>query len=172
MAQKTEFQKTLEELTTSKSTFSRSDFETVAKALINEVEYSTEVCKIKNGELIKETIMPVKDFRKGMRDILVSFGVDKQDAEKIMSADFKITKTDWFYPLISELITSYMSTGHKFTFLPKDDFMASIKLAKREATTKEFTNPKTKQKFKKTIPEHTVLVKQSSCPSWRKKKSK
>lgn len=162
------FEKTLKELTTEKSTFSKVDFNTLATSLLNEVGYEASAHKTKKGEVVTETITPVDDFRNDIKKILVEYGIDTQEAEKFVS-DYKFKKAEWMYPLMSEILYNYMETGHKFTFLAKEDFAASIMTKKVKANTATFTNPKTKEKFSKDIPAHTVLTKSSSCPSWKKK---
>lgn len=160
-----------------KKTFSRTDFDTLLKAMVNEVEYSTEYCGTKNGEMTKKTVQPVKMFRESLKRVLMNFGVDSHDAEKIVT-DYKFTNVDGWYELMSEIIYRYMEANKKFDFPTREDFKASISIKNVDKSTGTYSAIKKKgdnspaEKFKIETGSHKILEKKSKAPSWLKKKFK
>lgn len=153
-------------------TFSRSDFDKMAKAFVNDVNYTTETVSMKNGKLEKKEVKPVEKFRGMIKAVLKDFGVDAQEAEAIMSDTKEIKSVDGLYELVSELVYRYMEAGKKFDFMPKEDFVGSLSLDSKDEDEKEYRNikdpdgPGIKVKKKK----HKVLNKHSKCPKWLKER--
>lgn len=156
--------------------FSKSDFEKLVRAFVNTPDYECEVVKTKEGEMVKSTVNPVANFRSMIRTILKDFGVDKDEAEKVMT-DYEIRTCD-MYEFISELIYKYMEAGKKFDFITKEDFSGSMSLKFVEEEEKEFTEIRRKdadpnvplKKFTQRKKAHKVLEKKSKCPSWLKER--
>lgn len=154
-------------------TFSKSTFDQMALAILNEVNYEVEIAKIKNGEMVKEKIKPVEKLRKGfLKNILNSAGFDKHEIEKFLN-ELVITNADGLYETIAEIIYNYMDAGKKFPLLVKEDLKASISLKEVPETEKEHRNPKgdgstVKVKTKK----HKKVVVKAAAPQWLKTRKK
>lgn len=150
------------------STFSRRDFDQLAMITLNDPDYQTEVCSIKNGELHENTIEPVKDFRlKFLKPIFLDCKLDKEDAEA-KAKNYKFTKSqaETLYPLINDMIYNYINTGKKFNMLSRKDFIGSIGIKHNEESVVEnhIHGTKTKRGAYKS------LTKKSGTPSWLKEK--
>lgn len=161
-----------------KKTFSRSDFDKLLKAFLNESGYTTKVATTKGGELVLNEIQPVKEFRdKVITKLLVDAGHDKTEAAK-MAAEYEFTKVDGLYEIISEVIYQYMNANKKFDFLPKEDFNGSLTLKSVDAAVGEYSSIRKKgdttppKKFKVETKAHKLLEKKSKAPKWLKKKFK
>lgn len=157
-----------------KRNHSKTDFNKFTKAFVNDVDFTTH--KVKGvdeaGKVIKDEVKPVEEYRKGLKKILIDFGVDKQEAEKIMK-EYEIKSVDGLYEFISELMYEYMDTGKKFSFLPKEDFTGTMWLDDVEADTdwQEYRNPSKPGEFiYSKRDKHKVLNRKSSCPNWLKTK--
>lgn len=160
-----------------KKTFSRTDFDALLKAMLNETDYTAEYCGTKNGDLVKKEVKPVKMFRESLKRVLVNFGVDSQDAEKIVN-DYKFTNVDGWYELMSEVIYRYMDANKKFDFPTREDFKASISIKNVDKAVGTYSSIKKKgengptETFKIETKSHKVLEKKSKAPAWLKKKFK
>ena len=157
-----------------KKTHSKADFNRVILGLINEPDYTTTVISTKNGEKVETEITPVKDVRNSLKKVLTDFGVDKQEAETILT-DYKFTKMDGMYEFISEAITNYLDADKKFDFLPKEDFVGSIVMNNVPASTKEYpamAGIGNSEPVKVSVKAHRTLGKKSKAPEWAKKKLK
>lgn len=154
-------------------TFSKSAFDDISKALMNDTDYETTVYKTKAKEVVKEKVNPAAIFRNGMlKRILLDAGVDKHEAEEI-SSKMKISNVDGFYELVSESVDAYLDTGKKFTFMPKEDFTGSLVKKDVAKTTKEHRIPSsdTGETVKIQTGAHkTLRVKNAGCPAWLKKR--
>ena len=162
----------------SATTWSKSDFDKLFRAFLNDYGYKTQVASTKNGELVTSEIEPVKQFRDTViTKLLVDAGLDKSEAAKI-AAEYEFTKMDGLYEIISEIIYNYMKAGKKFNFINKEDFNASLTLKDVEETVSEYKTIKKKDSdepvktFKVETKAHTVLKAKSKAPKWLKKKFK
>ena len=72
-----------------KRSFSRELFNDLTAAYLNDIGNTTTIAKTKNGELVEEEINVPLDFRKMVMKILLDFGVDKQEAERILTNDYQ-----------------------------------------------------------------------------------
>ena len=160
-----------------KKTFSRTDFDTLLKAMVNEPEYTTEYCSTKGGEMVKKSVQPVKMFRESLKRVLVNFGVDSHDAEKIVS-EYKFTNVEGWYELMSEIIYRYMEADKKFDFPTREDFKGSVSVKNVEKSVGTYSTIKKKgddtpvETFKIETKSHKILEKKSKAPNWLKKKFK
>ena len=70
-----------------KRNHSKSDYNKFAKAFVNDIEFTSYKVKgvDEDGKPVKEEIKPVENFRKDVKKGRRDFGVDKQEAEKIMT---------------------------------------------------------------------------------------
>ncbi len=164
-------------VTTSKSgkpvkSFSRSDFDRMAKAYLNTPDYVIEAAGTKGGEMVKKNIEPVKAFRGMIQRILIEFGVDKQEAATILDGSKEIKNVDGIYELCSELVYQYMNAGKKFDFITKEDFAGSLTLKEIGEAVSEHKDIRTGEKFKVSKKAHKVLDKKSKTPKWLKARVK
>jgi len=143
--------------------FSRNDFNQLVNAYMNDTSYQMDYCVIRDGKKEVQTIPVVKEFReKVLVPLLVEFGVDKQEAVRVIdSYKFKQNQTDGFYELIMDIVYRYMETGKKLNFPSREDFNGSIRLKDIEGGVT--VNREGKKVERKN---HKSLVKKSSCPSW------
>ena len=102
--------------------------------------------------------------------ILLDFGVDKQEAERILTNDYQFKDLSALYEVSSELILNYAGTGKKFNFITKpdlqvslliDDYDEEVKLTKRPGAPDEEAREVLYKKHRKAKLE-------STCPSWLK----
>lgn len=153
-------------------TFSRSDFDTLAKAYLNAPDHTVEVVSQKAGELVKKEVAPVAQFRGMIRRILLDFGVDKQESERILSDSYEIRNVDGLYEVISDLVYQYAAAGKKFDFLTLEDFSGSLIIEEIGETISEHRAPGTDEKFKVKKKAHKQLKGKSKTPSWLKERLK
>ena len=86
-------------------TFSKEEFNDLTKAYLNDVDNKTTIVKKVGNEVTEQDIYPVLDFRKRfLFNLLTDFGVDKQEAAKVMTNDYKLKNTEALYPIASEII--------------------------------------------------------------------
>lgn len=152
--------------------FSRTDFNTLANSYLNDVNYEMETVTKDGDKIVPVKSTPVKEFReKIIMPVLIEGGVPKEDAAKLATEyQFKKSQTDVMYDVSADLVHQFLDCGKKFSFPNREDFTGSIQYNEIEAAegNKEYTNPKTKEKFtrKEKRKAHKVLAKKSSCPSW------
>lgn len=166
----TNFQEVLNEIKeaskNTKVTFSRTDFDRLAKAYVNDVDYKAEAYSAAGGKTEIET---VKLLRGMIKRVLRDFGVDAQEAEKVMSAEYQIKNIDGIYELCSELVYQYVGAGKKFSFITKEDFEGSILLESIGAseTTSKGVGENAPE-FLVNKKAHKKLKVKSGCPKWLK----
>lgn len=154
----------------SKVTFSRADFDKLAKAYMNEVGYKANVHGKEEGDASVET---VKSLRGMIKKILKDFGVDEQEAAIIMTEEYQIKNVDGIYEMCSELVYNYVDAGKKFAFIPKDDFEGSLTLDIVEASTTTTKGVgEDAATFKVEKQKHKKIKVKSSCPKWLKTSKK
>lgn len=160
-----------------RKSFSKADFEKVAKAYMNTPEL--EVIKVqKKGDSFTETpVKPVKAFRQIIEKVLRDFGVDKADAAKVLEEGYEIKTAAGLYEFVSELIYTYMDAGKKFDFMTKEDFIGGISLdtvdeVKDKLFTMKDKDGNIKGEYLVSTGKHKQLVKKSKCPEWKKTKTK
>lgn len=151
--------------------FSKSSFEEVATALLNEPNYTVEVAGEKGGKLVKTEVKPVEEFRKAIGKILQKHGVDKQEIAAFVE-NGKIDKASWAHPLVSAMIYEYIVCDKKFDFLPTEDFKASLTLDEIGTEIKEHRSLVDGSTIKVKTGAHKKLKVKSSAPKWLKEKVK
>ena len=154
-----------------KKTFSRSDFDRLLTAFLNETGYTIKAASTKGGELEITDIKPVQMFRdKVITKILTDNGHDKAEAAKI-AAEYEFTKVDGLYEIISEVIYQYMAADKKFAFVTKEDFTGSLTLTDVDASEDTYKSPADQSKsFKVKTKAHKKIKSSSKAPKWLKKK--
>ena len=155
--------------------FNKKNFDILMVALINDNNFTSRVAKYRKGNLIVEDILPTKKFRQWCKKLLESTGMDKKDAEIVMSDDFKIDNVDGIYDFFMAAMYEYMKDGNHFDFPSKEDFQGSIYLKKMKPSKKKSKqyNPKNRELIGEYITEkeaYTELCAKSTCPSYLKKR--
>lgn len=150
-------------------TFSKEEFNELTKAYLNDIENKTTIVR-KIGDTIKEEdVFPVLEFRKKfLFNLLTDFGVDKQEAAKVITNEYKLKNTDALYPVASEIILNYLETGKKFSFLPRKDLVCSLTLHEFEEETKINKAPGKDEEIPTLYKAHKKIKAESNCPSWLK----
>ena len=153
-----------------KRSFSREMFNELTAAFLNDVENTTTIAKTKNGELIEEDINVPMNFRKMVMKILLDFGVDKQEAERILTNDYQFKDVSALYEVASETILNYAGTGKKFNFITKPDLQCSLIIDDYEEEVKMTKRPGADDSEAREVlyKKHRKAKVESTCPSWLK----
>ena len=152
--------------------WSRDAFDKLAKAYVNEVDYTILQASAKGDSYVTKEVKPVQLLRSMIQRILIDFGVDKAEAERVMTEAYEITKVDGIYELCSELIYQYMDTGKKFDFITREDFAGSLVLKEVGESVSDHKHPTTHEVTRVKKEKHKVLEKKSKTPQWLKSKVK
>ena len=153
-----------------KRSFSRELFNDLTAAYLNDIGNTTTIAKTKNGELVEEEINVPLDFRKMVMKILLDFGVDKQEAERILTNDYQFRDVSAIYEVASETILNYVDTGKKFNFIAKPDLQCSLLIEDYEEEVKMTKRPGADDSEAREVlyKKHRKLKAQSTCPDWLK----
>ena len=153
-----------------KRSFSRELFNELTTAYLNDVENTVTIAKTRNGELVEEELNVPMNFRKMVMKILLDFGVDKQEAEKILTNDYQFKDLSALYEVSSELIMNYASTGKKFNFIAKPDMQCSLLIDDYEEEVKLTKRPGAPDEEAREVlyKKHRKAKIESTCPSWLK----
>ena len=154
-----------------KRSFSRELFNDLTLAYMNDVEGNkTTIAKTKNGELVEDEINVPLNFRKMLMKILLDFGVDKQEAEVILTNNYQFRDLDALYEVASEVIINYASTGKKFNFITKPDLQVSLIIDDYEEEEKITKRPGAPDEEARKVlyKKHRKAKVTSTCPEWLK----
>lgn len=153
-----------------KRSFSRELFNELTTAYLNDVENTVTIAKTRNGELVEEELNVPMNFRKMVMKILLDFGVDKQEAEKILTNDYQFKDLSALYEVSSELIMNYAGTGKKFNFITKPDMQCSLLIDDYEEEVKLTKRPGAPDEEAREVlyKKHRKAKIESTCPSWLK----
>lgn len=157
-----------------KKTWSKSYFIDLLTDYVNEPELESHIIELKrdeNNEEVAKVVKeyPVKKFRKTIKKILIDFGVDEKDAEKVMT-DYKFTKKDveTLYEFTSDFIYHYLKSGKKLQVFKKEDAELSLIMEDKEEGEKTYDgNEKRKGSLVKNK-KHKKIKAESKCPKWLK----
>lgn len=152
-----------------KRSFSRELFNELTAAYLNDVENNkTTIAKTKNGELVEEEINVPLDFRKMVMKILLDFGVDKQEAERVLTNDYQFKDVGAIYEVASETILNYAGTGKKFNFIAKPDFQCSLLIDDYEEEVKMTKRPGADDSEAREVlyKKHRKAKVESTAPAW------
>lgn len=108
-------------------------------AFMNDPDFISEDIKLSPSKMEKLKVQKkvVKEFRKSMRDVLVEFGLDKNDAERVVeNYKFKKKFSKALYEMYHEYVYQYLKTGKKLNLFSKDDIKASIYIKSRDKNTR------------------------------------
>jgi len=153
-----------------KRSFSRELFNELTAAYLNDVNNTTTIAKTKNGELVEEELNVPMNFRKMVMKILLDFGVDKQEAERILTNDYQFKDVSALYEVASETILNYASTGKKYNFITKPDLQCSLIIDDYDEEVKLTKRPGAEESEAKEVlyKKHRKAKVQSTCPDWLK----
>ena len=153
-----------------KRSFSRELFNDLTLAYMNDVDNTVTIAKTRNGELVEEELNVPANFRKMIMKILLDFGVDKQEAEKILTNDYQFKDLSALYEVSSELILNYAGTGKKFNFIAKPDLQVSLLIDDYEEEVKLTKRPGAPDEEAREVlyKKHRKAKVNSSCPEWLK----
>jgi len=153
-----------------KRSFSRELFNDLTAAYLNDIGNTTTIAKTKNGELVEEEINVPLDFRKMVMKILLDFGVDKQEAERILTNDYQFRDVSAIYEVASETILNYVDTGKKYNFIAKSDLQCSLIIEEYKEEVKMTKRPGADDSEAREVlyKKHRKLKAQSTCPDWLK----
>lgn len=160
--------------------FNKKKFNALMIAMANEPEFKEKVVKkvdADTGEIDYEEVMVTKGFRKWCKYLLQTAGVDKLEAERVMTTDFKIDNVDGLYEFFVSALYQYMVAGNRFDFLGKNDFAGGIEIKEVDAQTKttEARSPQTGESlgtYETTKEAHKEVKSKTPAPKWLTKKKK
>lgn len=154
-----------------KTTFSKSAFNRLTSALVNEPEYTVNVVKIKDGTVFEEAQQPIKDFRKSViGGIAKTAGADDAEVEKMVS-DYKFSPDTPWYPVMSEALVNTLESGKSFSIQPRRDLEATFTLKEVEEQIKMNGAPGAPESEKKPVlyEKHRIIKCTSTCPKHLRK---
>ena len=153
-----------------KRSFSRELFNELTAAYLNDVNNTTTIAKTKNGELVEEELNVPMNFRKMVMKILLDFGVDKQEAERILTNDYQFKDVSALYEVASETILNYAGTGKKYNFITKPDLQCSLIIDDYDEEVKLTKRPGAEESEAKEVlyKKHRKASIKSTCPDWLK----
>jgi hypothetical protein len=158
--------------------FNKKNFEKLMKAMLNDPKFTTQVAKVKNGELDSvEEIEVSKGFRKFCKKVIEKSGVDKNESERILSEEFTFDNVEGLYEFFATAMYLYIEKGNRFDLIPKKDFKGSISLknVKKSTKTSSAYSPQTREylgDYEITRDEHKELSVKTSCPDYLKTRKK
>lgn len=153
--------------------FNKKKFNQFLTELMNDPEYKVGVARNKKSGMELKEIYPTKEFRNWCRKIAEKFGMDKKEAEYIMSKDFKFDNSEGLYDFFMSAVYDYMDKGNKVDLIPREDFKGSLFL--RDVPDKEIDrkhyNPQDRVLlglFKEKKKKHKEIRVKSGCPKYLK----
>lgn len=102
----------------------KTEFYELAGVIANDKSFVVDIEK-QNGP---ETIVPSDDLRMFLKDVIIAAGIDKKDAEQVMTADFTIPtkKMDKLISFVNHAILAYMRAGYRYEFPKQKDLEMKI----------------------------------------------
>lgn len=167
-----------EDGTRPKGRFSKKNFNTLMKAMLNDPEFTVKVADIKKGEVANvEEIMVTKNFRKWVQRTLEEAGFDRSESVRVLDKEFSFPNVDGLYEFFAAALYEYINAGNQFDLLTTDDFRGSVYLKEvpETVTTKSAKNVQTGEDlgvFETTKKKHRELAVKSGCPDWLKSRKK
>lgn len=157
--------------------FNKKNFNLLMTAMANDVNFTTTVAKVKNGNVDLEEVMVTKGFRKWCKKLVEKAGVDPAESERIMTDDFVIDNMEGMYDFFAAALYEYLEAGNRFDLPNKADFQGGIVLKDVEETKKvsDAFNPADHSligTFETTKKAHKILKVKSTCPTYLSSKRK
>lgn len=121
------------------TSYSKSDLVAMTHSLVNTPEHEVEIfVKSSNGdEPTTVTTKPVEKYRESLKPVLKSFGIDKDELDKIHDVSFGKDHAEALSELAGTIIKDYTGTGRKFKFPITS--MGEGEMSLSQATVKEKT---------------------------------
>lgn len=155
--------------------FNKNTFNELLLTMANDIEFKEELAK-KAGDSFKvNEVLVTKDFRKWVKKLVESFGVDSKESQIILTEDYGIKSMDGLYDFFMAAVYEYMVAGNRFEFPTHEDFKASITIKEVDETVKntDARNPNTGEylgTYETKSKKHKVLSTKSKCPTWLSEK--
>ena len=154
--------------------FSKTDFNDLVNALLNDPDHQMETVKLVDGELTNVTTPVVAELREKLFvPILQRGGMDKADAQDLAKTfHFNGASTSNMYEFVSEALYNYLDAGKKFNFPNRKTFCGSVYFKDVDENVvvrdiRDIKDHKTIMGHKKDRQEaHKTIVKKSTCPTW------
>lgn len=157
-----------------KKTWSKSYFVDLLTDYINEPEFESHVIEMQKDDAGKEVAKavksyPIKKFRKTLKNILMDFGVDATDAEKIVT-DYKFKKKDveTMYDFMTDFIYLYLESGRKLQLFKKEDAALALIMEEKDPYEKDFEGNEKRAASHVKYKKHKKVRAESKCPDWLK----
>lgn len=159
--------------------FSKKSFNELMLAMVNTPDFSFKTISGKPDELKEEDVkelFPTKEFRKFIKKVLQTAGVDKNESEKVLDASFEFESVDGLYEFFTAAMQTYLTVGNSYDLFQTEEFKGSIFMKDVEESVKvaEAFTPGTADErkslgtFKTTKKKHKELCTKSPCPSFLK----
>lgn len=158
--------------------FSKKSFNELLEAMANDVNFKESVVKKANATTCElEDVMVTEGFRQWLKKVVEKLGVDKKDAEIILSPEYTFSNMDGLYEFFMTAVYEYMMVGNKFDLIPHEEFKGTIYLKDVAETVKvtDARNPKDGSHlgtFEIKKKKHKTLAVKSSCPTYLTIKNK
>lgn len=146
-----------------KKTFSKTAFNQLGTALLNDDTYEVEVVSRSKGEVTAKTINPSKQLKKQLiEQPLKAAGVDSAERAKIAET-FEYTNLDLF-DYYSELTSAALDTKGVIVLNSKRDMEAKITMEECEETIKENKSPQGGEATRWKYGAYKKVKVKSTCP--------
>lgn len=157
--------------------FNKKNFNMVALAIANDVDFKTQVAKKTGDTCVVEEVMVTKEFRKWCKKFAEKLGIDSAESERILTGEFQIDTVEGLTDFMMAAIYEYMDAGNRFDLPSREDFQGGfyLKEVKESKTVRDAKNPKDGSyigTFETTKKSHKVLAAKSSCPTYLSSKRK
>ena len=157
--------------------FNKKNFNMVALAIANDIDFKTQVAKKTGDTCVLEDVMVTKEFRKWCKKFAEKLGVDSVESERILNGEFQIDNVEGLTDFMAAAIYEYMNAGNRFDFPSREDFQGGfyLKEVKESTSVRDAKNPKDGSilgTFETTKKKHKVLAAKSSCPTYLSSKRK
>lgn len=157
--------------------FNKKNFEKLMKAMLNDVDFTAKVAKVKGDTFEIEEVAVSKEFRKFVKKLVEKAGVDKTESERIMTSEFTIDNVSGLYEFFASALYTFIESGNRWDFMPTADFKGSIAIKEvgKSSKTAAAKNPQTKEflgNYETTKEAHKELAVKSGCPSYLKSRIK
>lgn len=156
---------------------SKGDLSAITTALINDPEYETTTIPFSAKEGAKpdrQTSKPGKRYRRALKSVAKSLGVDPLDADKLDEMPFTSEHADSIVDVAVTAISDYMRTGRKFSFPIKDEDEArmDIMLTKvpERVSVNRFVKDDSNDDVVTVTAERKIAKVKNSVPAWLKTK--
>lgn len=153
-----------------KKVFSKSDFNALSTAMLNDPEYTVEVVKTSNeGDRAVEVIQPTKKLREQIiGSVLSGAGHDKNEIKKYV--DEHQFPTLELHEFMSSALTEYCNAGKPYRLVPREGMAGTITIEDIPETTKINKTPGTGEEAQWHYDAHKKVKCTSPCPQYLRRK--